>query len=247
MAFKDWTRLFRRSETQLHPVDSDAAAGDATAPTRHDSEENRDQASSRTALMKELEQGFHQVGRVVDRFDEHLGTTNRLMESVAAEQERLPALITELTAAASASRHANEAMATQLSQRDEANQRLLTHLASLSDSFELERDQHRTQLALVLRLQRGSRRVLMFMLFLSFLLISLLLALVLLLALRPDLIGSPHLTAPFPSQLPAAVPAAQASAAPAVDPTIQDGLRAAAESDQPVVQDTARQIQDSQP
>ena len=43
------------------------------------------------------------VGRAVERFDDHLGTTNRLMESVAAEQERLPALITELTSAASAS------------------------------------------------------------------------------------------------------------------------------------------------
>ena len=88
-------------------------------------------------------------------------------------------------------------MVQQLSQRDEANSKLLAHLSSLSNSFELERDQHRSQLALVMRLQRGSRRVLIILLFFSFLLISLLLALVLVMALRPDLIGKDSLTNPF--------------------------------------------------
>ena len=57
----------------------------ATAQTVSD-KDDQGQATARTAMMKELEQGFHQVGRIVERFDEHLGTTNRLMESVAASK-----------------------------------------------------------------------------------------------------------------------------------------------------------------
>ncbi|TVR47003.1 MAG: hypothetical protein EA402_01915 [Planctomycetota bacterium] len=233
MAFKDWTRFFRRSETDLQPLASDQDAAGAETPRSSAGEPDREQQLSRTALMKELEQGFHQVGRVVERFDEHLGTTNRLMESVAAEQERLPALITELTAAASASRHAHEAVAQTLSSRDEANQKLLAHLGTLSDSFELERDQHRAQLALVLRLQRGSRRVLILLLLFSFLLISILLMLVLILALRPDLIGSDRIANPWLTSS----NAAQVEVQP-----LNSSIRAAAMSPEPAIQATAKEL-----
>ena len=239
MAFKNWTRLFRRSEQDLDPVEIDDSP--ATTAQTVDSSDDPGQASARAAMMKELEQGFHQVGRVVERFDDHLGTTNRLMESVAAEQERLPALITELTSAASASRQANESMVQQLSQRDEANQKLLAHLSSLSDSFELERDQHRAQLALVLRLQRGSRRVLIGMLLLSFLFIFILLALVLVLALRPDIISQSSLPNPFASEATVQLPAE-----PVVDP-LQERIEAATQSSNDAIREQAESLREATP
>ena len=239
MAFKNWTRLFRRSEQQLEaPEVTDADTAAAQSPENAD---DHGQVAARAAMMKELEQGFHQVGRVVERFDDHLGTTNRLMESVAAEQERLPALITELTSAASASRQANEAVAQQLLQRDEANQKLLAHLASLSDSFELERDQHRAQLALVLRLQKGSRRVLIVMLLASGLFIFILLALVLVLALRPDLISQSTLPNPFTTDAASAAPLV-----PASDP-LQVKIEEATSSPNEAIREKAEHLQQGQP
>ena len=239
MAFKNWTRLFRRSESNLEPIDG--ADGKPTTAEAIEQGDDPDAAATRAAMMKELEQGFHQVGRVVERFDEHLGTTNRLMESVAAEQERLPALIMEMTSAASANRQASEAMAQQLSQRDDANQKLLAQIATLSNSFELERDQHRSQLALVLRLQRGSRRVLISMLLLSSVLIFILLALVLILALRPDLISQSTLPNPFSAEAASSVP---------VEPpvsTYERSLEDASNSPNQAISDKAQALREAQP
>lgn len=186
MAFKDWTRIFRRSENlegQRDDPEHQNVAVDREP-------EDQDTVLSRKAIVKELEQGFHHVGRVVEQLDHHLDSTNRLLESVAQEQERLPALMNELTAAASASRKAHETLTQEISRRDEANQRLLSTLQQLSDGLDIERDHHRAQLALVMRLQRGGRRVLAFLLFFSFLAITVLMALLLVLALRPDIIGN---------------------------------------------------------
>ncbi|TVR13891.1 MAG: hypothetical protein EA401_05775 [Planctomycetota bacterium] len=186
MAFKDWTRIFRRSEN-LGESREDAESSQVAVDQEN---EDRGTELSRKAVIKELEQGFHHVGRVVEQLDHHLTSTNRLLESVANEQERLPALMNELTAAASASRKAHETLSQEIGRRDEANQRLLATLQQLSDGLDVERDHHRAQLALVMRLQRGGRRVLAFLLFFSFLAIAVLMALLLILALRPDIIGN---------------------------------------------------------
>jgi len=136
-------------------------------------------------VVEQLEDGFQYVGRVLDGVDRHLRTQAEVLEAVRRTAEELPGVAGTMAEQARSNRELVDALRARAEERDLLHERLVAGLADLNHRSERERDDHRRELDLVMRLQRSHRRLAMFFLAVLMMIILLLMALVVLIAVRP--------------------------------------------------------------
>jgi len=176
------------------------------------------------------------VGTSIERLDENLAAGTRSLEAMTQVQERLPALlaeqqhlIQEVAETATASRRALEALGEHLQQRDQAQQAIVERLEAMGRSMDSQRDAHKEQLELVMRVHRSGRLFTGLLILGGFVLIILLLGALLYVIFKDRL-------APAPATAVAAAPAAAPVATetpptPATDTPVSDPTPPAAEAE----------------
>lgn len=228
MAFKDRiSGMFRfGGKEKGKPGEGSKAIPDGGDPARSDTVTTAAELATeeeREALLQELSHGFVSVGATIERLDENLSAGTRSLEAMTQVQERLPSLlaeqqhlIQEVAETATASRRALEALGEHLQQRDAAQVAIVERLEALGQSMDRQRDAHKEQLELVMRVHRSGRLFTGLLILGGFLLIVALLGALLYVIFQDRLAKPEAATAALPpAAAPASVPAASAPTADA--------------------------------
>ena len=170
----------------------------------------------RKELIRNVGDGFSNVGKVLERLDRHLETGTRSLEGMIQTQNRLPALMEEqrhlvekTTALAETQRKALDLLTVHLQERDRTAAAMVERLDEMGKGLRELRDQDNSRMQLLLQFQRSGRRMALALGMVAVFIILALMTLIIVLSLRPDLFGRGPLPAPNqqpPPNAPAATP-----------------------------------------
>lgn len=191
MAFERISRMFKTGKSK-ETVEAHVEPS-ASEPQHLSPHTGRD--DQRGDLLETLDHGFGQVAGVLHRLDHHLQANTELLSAMQQANAELPMLmqaqqkLVQMVASAERGNQAVlQALTANLKQREEVQQAAMRQLGLVTQAAHDQRNHYQEQLQLVLRLQKGGRGMMFFLVLLSSFFAALFLCLFLVVLLRPDLL-----------------------------------------------------------